>query len=58
MPENNEFVTKVGGEKQDAHLHEPILAGKHATADAVGRATVKRVDLTDEQTAVLYGRPS
>jgi hypothetical protein len=43
------------GKKQDAALHEPILAaGDHAKAQQIGIEVARRAGLTEEQIAKLY----
>jgi hypothetical protein len=49
------FYKDKNGKKQDAALHEPILAGgDHAKAQQVGIEAARRAVLTEEQIAKLY----
>jgi hypothetical protein len=49
------FYRDKDGKKQDASLHEPILAaGDHAKARQVGIEAARRAGLTEEQIAKLY----
>ena len=49
------FYKDKDGKKQDASLHEPILAaGDHAKAQQVGIEATRRAGLTEEEIAKLY----
>ena len=52
---SNELFTMVDGEKSDAALHEPILAGDHHAADKVGIAQARKCGLTENQIVLLFG---
>ena len=51
---SNELFTMVNGEKSDAALHEPILAGDHHDADKVGIAQARRIGLTEKEIQIMY----
>ena len=43
------------GQREDAKLHEPILAaGDNAKVTAIGRTTAKRLGLTEAELKSLY----
>ena len=49
------FYKDKDGKKQDAALHQPILAaGDHAKVREVGIDAARRAGLTEEQIARLY----
>jgi hypothetical protein len=53
-----EFFYKKDGKKQDAALHEPILAeGDAAAAEKVGRAVMRRLGIKPERIEALMKRP-
>jgi hypothetical protein len=55
MSGNEFFYKDKDGKKQDASLHEPILAaGDHAKARQSGIEAARRAGLTEEQIAKLY----
>ena len=55
MSGNEFFYKDKDGKKQDAALHEPILAaGDHAKAQQIGIEVARRAGLTEEQIAKLY----
>jgi hypothetical protein len=45
------------GRRQDAKIHEPMLAGDHAKAKAIGRKVAKQLGLTDAELKSLYDEP-
>lgn len=48
-------VLHPDGRISDAELHEPILAGDHPEADAVGREAARRAGLSEDEIKKLYG---
>ncbi len=54
MSDAKELFSIIDGKKVDAHLHEPILEGKHPKALAVGRAVAKRLGLSDAAIKRLF----
>ena len=59
MPQRKaeELFYQVGRKKQDAELHEAILAdGDHASAEDVGRAVMLRLGISPERIDKLIPR--
>ena len=49
------FYKDKSGKKRDKDLHEPILAGEHKNADAIGKEAARRAGLTEKEIGALYG---
>ena len=49
------FYLDKDGVKQDAALHEEMLAGDHADADQVGIEQARKCGLTEDEIVLLYG---
>lgn len=54
MSGNEFFYKDQGGKKQDAALHEPILAGDHPVAKNVGKDQARKAGLTEQEIMLLY----
>lgn len=52
--ENPEAFYERNSKRQDADIHEPILAGRHPEARAVGIAVAREHGLTEPEIAALY----
>jgi len=48
------FYKDTDGKKQDADLHEPILAGDHPVAKNIGKDVARRIGLTEAEVTKLY----
>jgi hypothetical protein len=51
---SNELFSWVRGKKEDAHIHEPILAGGSGKAERIGRAVAKDLGLSKEEIDKLF----
>jgi hypothetical protein len=49
------FYRDANGVKQDAALHQEMLAGDHPEADAIGIKYGRLAGLTEDEIALLYG---
>ncbi|SRR6266487_4344217 len=49
-----EFFYMRDGKRQDADLHEPILAGDHTEAEAIGKKVARRLGLSPDAIKRLY----
>ena len=54
MPGNEFFYKDADGKKQDAALHEPILAGDHPAATEVGKDVARRAGVSEDMILKLY----
>ena len=57
MPGNEFFYKDADGKKQDAALHEPILAGDHPAATEVGKEVARRAGISEDMILKLYAEP-
>src|ERR1019366_9425689 len=48
------FFVDENGKKQDAALHEEILAGDHSAATEIGKEVARRAGLTEAEIEMLY----
>jgi hypothetical protein len=51
------FYKDAKGKKQDAALHEPILAGDHHIALQEGKEVARRAGISEEMILKLYAEP-
>ena len=54
MSGNEFFYKDKDGKKQDAALHEPILAGDHHAATEVGKEVARRLGISEDMILKLY----
>jgi hypothetical protein len=52
------FFVDENGKKQDAALHDGILAGDHSAATEIGKDVARRAGLTEAEIAMLYSEKS
>ena len=57
MSGNEFFYIDADGKKQDAALHEPILAGDHPAATEVGKDVARRLGVPEDMILKLYAEP-
>ncbi len=55
MASNEFFYRDKDGKKQDAVLHEEILAGDHPVAKNIGKEQARKAGLTEAEITKLYG---
>ena len=54
MSGNEFFYKDKDGKKQDAALHEPILAGDHHAATNIGKDVARRLGVSEDMILKLY----
>jgi ribosomal protein L18 len=57
MSGNEFFYIDADGKKQDAALHESILAGDHPAATEVGKEVARRAGISEDMILKLYAEP-
>ena len=57
MSGNEFFYIDADGKKQDAALHEPILAGDHPAATEIGKEVARRAGISEDMILKLYAEP-
>src|ERR1039458_8963024 len=57
MSGNEFFYIDADGKKQDAALHEPILAGDPPAATEVGKEVARRLGISEDMILKLYAEP-
>ncbi len=51
---NEFFYRDENGKKQDADLHEPILAGDHPIAKNIGKEQARKLGIPEDMIMKLY----